>query len=181
MRHIGRAFTLVELMITVAIVAVLTAIALPMVNDYTRRARAAEMLINRPALRMAVQAYAAGEGSSTALATSEPYPMDMDKDLHPWDPAPAAFSTLGWAPDGWVRCGYSFRIWDAMNPPAVVAAFCDVDNDDIVLQSADRWNPSSTASAVGDDMCYPWSGGWPPPPPDTTCISSEHDCWWHCN
>ncbi|MBR3481612.1 MAG: pilin [Neisseriaceae bacterium] len=43
-QHKGKGFTLIELMIVVAIVAILAAIALPAYQDYTKRARVSEAL-----------------------------------------------------------------------------------------------------------------------------------------
>ena len=64
MKRIQSGFTLIELMITVAIIGILAAIALPAYSDYTARAKVSEMVLAASACRTAV-----AEGYQTAEAS----------------------------------------------------------------------------------------------------------------
>ncbi len=53
MRMLQKGFTLIELMIVVAIIGILAAVALPAYQDYTIRARVSELLLGASAVRTA--------------------------------------------------------------------------------------------------------------------------------
>ena len=57
MRSLSRGFTLIELMITVAIIGILASIALPAYQDYTIRAKMSEVLLAASACRVTISEF----------------------------------------------------------------------------------------------------------------------------
>ena len=64
----GHGFTLIELILVVAIIGVLAAIALPSHQDNVRRARISEVLVGATACKTAVSEYFAGTRASTGFS-----------------------------------------------------------------------------------------------------------------
>ncbi|MCG6952423.1 MAG: pilin, partial [Betaproteobacteria bacterium] len=54
MKRIQQGFTLIELMIVVAIIGILAAVALPAYQDYTIRAKVSELILASSAVRTSV-------------------------------------------------------------------------------------------------------------------------------
>ena len=75
MKSIQKGFTLIELMIVVAIIGILAAVALPAYQDYTIRARTSELILAASAARTAVTEAAqqlnglTGSGSGMVIGT----------------------------------------------------------------------------------------------------------------
>jgi type IV pilus assembly protein PilA len=63
MKRVQQGFTLIELMIVVAIVGILAAIALPAYRDYTIRAKVSEALAAAGACKTSVAEYVANKGA----------------------------------------------------------------------------------------------------------------------
>src|SRR5215203_4727886 len=64
-RQLQKGFTLIELMIVIAIIGILAAVALPAYQDYTVRAKAAEMMLAASSAKNSVSEYIISTGRPT--------------------------------------------------------------------------------------------------------------------
>ena len=77
MKRVQQGFTLIELMIVVAIIGILAAVALPAYQDYTTRAKISEVIVMASPAKLAVAETSSslgGLGSITQSATGYQFP-----------------------------------------------------------------------------------------------------------
>ena len=70
MKRVSKGFTLIELMIVIAIIAILLALALPAYKDYTIRAKVGEGLSVAASAKLAVSETCQSEPSATAMSNT---------------------------------------------------------------------------------------------------------------
>ena len=123
-------FSLVELMIVVAIMAILAAIAIPSFMRFSMRAKTAEATSNLAAIRTAQESYRAeNDAYMTCLASPAGGGTDATPDA--WADA-GGFDTVGFAPDGNVRYQYAVAVTApaaGVAPTFTATATGDIDED----------------------------------------------------
>ena len=101
-----RGFTLIELMIVVAIIGILAAVAIPAFVNYMKRAKTSEATVNLKTITEGVMSYFDKEtnGVSHAVPTTEtqtPANNPTASKVPITSTVQAAFSTEGWTATGW--------------------------------------------------------------------------------
>jgi prepilin-type N-terminal cleavage/methylation domain-containing protein len=156
-----RGFTLVELMIVIAIVAILAAIAIPMVAFAQEKAKRAEAPLNLEGMIAAIAAYHAAWNDPPA-GNSGFQPSSLPgKALRPWDDGsiPTQFTSMGFVPDGMVRGRYFYQ--DNVTD-RTIWTYMDVDGDTrtyTLYQAFDvttgkKGSPFAFCSSGPVDNCY---------------------------
>lgn len=133
LKNMKKGFTLVELMIVVAIIGILAAIAIPNFVEMQYRAKRAEIPSNVKAIKDVEMAYDA-EYNQFLTATQHPT-TTPGKSPVDWAGGNTSFQRLGWAPDGAVRGVYSVSTVAASSGTPggdfTVTGVCDVDADGV--------------------------------------------------
>ena len=132
-------FTLIELMITVAIIGILAAVAIPAFNSYQNRSRRSEAMSNVAAIAKAEIAYLGANGVYSGASPMPGPPLGANK--RPWDVlSRAEYDVIGYAPEGNVYYDYEVNTLPGDCAPCAtgrnnealcftVTAYGDVDAD----------------------------------------------------
>jgi len=123
-------FTLIELMIVVAIIGILAAIAIPNFLRFQLKAKSSEGKTNLAAVRTAEESYYSEFGTYvSALASPPTCGLNVKKAFDNSANGPnAGFDRLGWAPEGYVFFNYVV-VTGTGDANFTATSQADIDND----------------------------------------------------
>jgi type IV pilus assembly protein PilA len=125
-RKSNKGFTLIELMIVVAIIGILAAIAIPNFLRFQLKAKSSEGKVNIAAIRTAEESYLAEYGTYVAAAASPAaIPGTAKAVFVDTGGAGANCNVLGWAPEGQVFFQYAVAAAGGTNYTVSAAANID--------------------------------------------------------
>ena len=126
-------FTLVEVMMVVAIIGMLAAIALPNFAIMQLRAKRSEVPLNLGAITVAEMAYFQEYGSFRVAPVEPRTDAELNTIKAKWPASAAGFDDIGWLPDGALYGNYAVTTVNTEPPGFSAYGACDVDNDDNVV------------------------------------------------
>lgn len=147
--HKQQGFTLIELMIVVAIIGILAAIAIPAYQDYTRRAQASELMVAASSVKTAVAEYASSEGALPPSTWTSFTANDSGEyvDSVGWDGS----AITATAPSGDPLEGMTITLTGTLNANDQVSWACTT--------SKTEWAPSECTAGGGGSSSSTTSGG----------------------
>ena len=161
-------FTLVELMVVVAIIGILAAIAIPAFSRFQLRARSAEGKFNLAGIRTAEEAYNVEFGTYVATTVSPVVVASVSSQKLLWTDR-GGVGDLGWEPSGAVFFVYAVETGPVGGPPFdhfTASAVSDLDSDTdlnvfgyVQANAAGTAIPGTVSGGVAD---CPSTGVWNP-------------------
>ena len=141
-RKSNKGFTLIELMIVVAIIGILAAIAIPNFLRFQLKSKSSEGKVNLAAIRTAEESYLAEFGVYVAAANA-PLLASVGSAKTPFVEVAvpgADFNTLGWQPEGQVFFSYAVNVLPAAPGASYTAtAQADIDANGIAPGTSQHW------------------------------------------
>ena len=137
-----KGFTLIELMIVVAIIGILAAIAIPNFMTFRLKAKTSEAKSNLGSIRTCEEAYKAETDVYYPVGR---YPAAVAVTSQVWTTADTAFSAIGFAPSG--RVYYNYLVDNITATGFIAHAYADLDGDSVeaeyrITEATDITNPT---------------------------------------